>query len=502
MVVLALAALVLQETRPAPPRDPRVVTVSDALASFEGVVGPVQFVGRIDDTVDHGLVLELGTDRDSSKPLTTLGAASLDTGATIRELWEFSAKAGSWPEASARRRERWDARGEIDGDGVADVLVGEWRWGGEAGDRRGLVVALSVRTGAELHRSSGEAPLDGYGHSVAYLGDVNGDFKDDYALGAPQAKLEEVVFDQNAVSSTTTTESPDGGQVVLRLRNGTRIPLSEYLRRRLDARSEKPGYVSVRSGADGKELRRYVGERRGHGFGTRVVNVGDLDGDGIDDLGVAPSAESNTEIRIFSVAMDEELARLPNLGGPFGTCGDFDGDGKQDLFQSLLDTQQYKHMGAIEIVFGEEWARRLRLESPDRWSPFTAPRSTGDLDGDGRPDFAIGEANFEMLSPRQEREGLEPPDPKRRTLEEMLRIRSEPWVGDMGLESGCVWVYSGATHQVAFGIWAGPNTRAGFGLWVEPTADLDDDGLPDLLVTSQHHVYAFSGNPRRAASGK
>jgi hypothetical protein len=485
--VIAAAALALLA------QDPRVLTPQDALLRIEGVSGPVQVVGDLDGDGLGDLVVERGERAFRARPASVV-AVSLGSGEALRTLWTFDGDPWWWTCRAARSRERWDARGDADGDGVFDLLVGEWRAGDENVERSGMALVVSGATGEVLHRTVGARALDGYGFSVAWLGDVDGDGRDDYAVGAPQARLEEVVYSQSMPVAIITRYREGDPLISLELEDGSIELLADFLRRRLDERSERPGYVSVRSGADGRELARYAGERAGHAFGTRVVDLGDLDGDGRHELGAAPSLESRMEVRVLSVAKDAELARLPNMGGLFGSCGDLDGEGRVELFQITMDPERMKeHMG-FDLLSGDGWSARRRMPGADLWSPFTVVRALGDLDGDGAPELAIGEANYGIDSPQRQHDPDQAVDlPGAVTLDELVARKSDPSMGgSCGWESGCAWVMSGWPPKPVLGVYGLPDDREGVGLWVERAPDVDDDGRPDLLVTTHDRVLVFS----------
>ena len=70
-----------------------------------------------------------------------------------------------------------DTTGDIDGDGVTDVIVGS---------DIGCVRVLSGATGMELHRFLDTTPFSGYGSAVAGAGDVDGDGELDLLIVAPE----------------------------------------------------------------------------------------------------------------------------------------------------------------------------------------------------------------------------------------------------------------------------------------------------------------------------
>src|SRR5262245_11547108 len=88
----------------------------------------------------------------------------------------------------------------------------------------------------KLHESYGHAAKDGHGYAVAFAGDTDGDGHDDLLVGAPQ----------------NTWGPPATG----------------------------PGYVEVRSGADGWILHSLAGAIDGDAFGSSVAGIGDVDLDG------------------------------------------------------------------------------------------------------------------------------------------------------------------------------------------------------------------------------
>jgi len=105
----------------------------------------------------------------------------------------------------------------------------------------------------------GDALLDGLGAAVAVIPDLNGDGIDDLLAGAPQ-------------------------------------PFQFA-----------PGYVSVFSGADGLELYRIEGPPPtgavGDRFGSAIVVLGDLDGDGFADFAVGTPEDDDAGFEAGSVSI-------------------------------------------------------------------------------------------------------------------------------------------------------------------------------------------------------
>ena len=154
--------------------------------------------------------------------------------------------------------------GDVDGDGKADFIVGASRELTGAGS----VFVYSGATGALLYRKDSSDSLSYFGFSVAGAGDVNGDGKADFLVGAFQA-------------------DPGG--------------------------LENAGSVFLYSGADGSLLYRKDGAGFGDEFGISVAGAGDVNGDAKSDFIVGarladPNGVSNAgSAYLFSGATGELL---------------------------------------------------------------------------------------------------------------------------------------------------------------------------------------------------
>ncbi len=118
------------------------------------------------------------------------GPAGLAAGAVDLFRGGAALTAGRWTTLYGEAANDWFgqsvAMGDVDGDGLADVIVGapyNDRGGSAAGAvfiyRGGMSPPLAL-----LQVLIGEAPNDQFGWSAAYLGDINGDGYGDIAVGA------------------------------------------------------------------------------------------------------------------------------------------------------------------------------------------------------------------------------------------------------------------------------------------------------------------------------
>ncbi|MEC7521845.1 MAG: VCBS repeat-containing protein [Myxococcota bacterium] len=116
--------------------------------------------------------------------------------------------------------------------------------------------------------------------------------------------------------------------------------------------------------------------------------AGDFDGDGVLDLAVALSVEGEGAVHLLagapSRALPDRLEALPSLtphGASVRALGDLDGDGADELWIEACDGRAWIHPGAAPLV-------DARLDAP---SDLGAVFGLGDVDGDGRDDLAIAE---------------------------------------------------------------------------------------------------------------
>ena len=142
-----------------------------------------------------------------------------------------------------------------------------------------------------------------------------------------------------------------------------------------------PFEISDRFSYTGREL-------DGALFGHSVAGLGDLDGDGWDDFAVgAPMAWSERgrtgAVLVFSGRNFEVLYRLAGArnGSGYGdrlrALGDLDGDGHEELAVCRL------YLSGVEVVSGRSGERLFAFDGTDCLGPV------GDVDGDGLPELAF-----------------------------------------------------------------------------------------------------------------
>ncbi|MBZ0251774.1 MAG: integrin alpha, partial [Candidatus Methylomirabilis sp.] len=151
------------------------------------------------------------------------------------------------------------------------------------------------------------------------------------------------------------------------------------------------------------------------GFGETVIQVGDLDGDGVSDLLVgAPyhsydvfEFDATGQAYLFSGRTGERIATLPNplygeqccfphlFGASGAALGDIDGDGVPDFAVGVPDDPDFLWPGSVVIYSGANLTvlRELKGQaSSDRFGAALA--ALDDVDGDGFGDLAVGAPSY------------------------------------------------------------------------------------------------------------
>ena len=203
-----------------------------------------------------------------------------------------------------------DGPGDLDGDGVGDLLVGA-SVHDTAGVDAGAAFLYSGASGALLWTGLGPHFGAHYGSSVAGIDDVDFDGTPDFAVGATAAKDAGITKGAVYVYSGAT-------RALLFTSVGTEgsyfgISLASIGDVDLDGRGDllvgahlaeqmgfHAGFADVISGDGGARLSRLYGEET-YFFGMRVHLLGDLDGNGRPEIGVFGSfLQGKGRLRVFS----------------------------------------------------------------------------------------------------------------------------------------------------------------------------------------------------------
>lgn len=288
--------------------------------------------------------------------------------------------------------------GDVDGDGTPDLLVGAPE-SAIGGPETGSVELHSGASGALLRTYFGGSPGHRFGFAVAFLGDLDADGRDDYGAGGLDGNYVRIWSGATGHLIATIFGDASGDQFGSSLCgvgdvNADGVPDFAVGAPGSDLANSDAGLVRVFSGLDASVLYDVTGAGASSEFGYALARAGRVDGDAVEDFVVGSSTGSNfAEVRsgadgalIHAFVGD---ASIDWFGTAVAGVGDANGDGASDVLigasQGLLGRGYARlYSGATgELLFNFGGGAPLDLFG---WSVSPA----GDVDGDGRADFAIG----------------------------------------------------------------------------------------------------------------
>ncbi len=287
--------------------------------------------------------------------------------------------------------------GDLDGDGNNELVVGAVGVD-EGGADNGAIWVLflnnngTVRTQQRISENAGNFSDDlqssNFGIDIASMGDLDGDGIPDLAVGAQQDQ-----FPSNETGSVW---------ILFMNRDGT-----------VKAHQKISEGVGNFQGSLGQ----------GDQFGRSIANIGDLDGDGINDLAVGAmhdgvfdrgavwilllnndgTVKAHQKISDTQGGFSGALDTSDRLGRSVASFGDVNGDGVVDLAVGADgDDDRGTDAGAIWVMYlsvtGTVIGQSKITTSQGGFTGSVSQRnffgialgSLGDMDGDGRADLAVG----------------------------------------------------------------------------------------------------------------
>ena len=309
-----------------------------------------------------------------------------------------------WDGEAAGDQFGWIARniGDVDGDGVADVVTSA-PTSAAGGPGAGRIYVFSTKTGQRLWSTTGH-PHDAFGTGVEAAGDTNHDGVPDVIASAPDGDYAQVYSGKDGRVLLTLVAEHRGDHFGEHVSGVGDVNGDGYADVMVGAPRNgdggaMAGRAYVYSGKDGTKLLTLTGERAGDRFGSTVSGYADAAhrflvvgaaGGGPRKTGRVYVYRGLSSTPAFTIDSDETGNAL---GAMFvSVLGDVDGDGVPDIYGSdWSNGGGGERSGRVYVHSGRDGHRLFTFTGQTAGEGFgTSASIAGDVDGDGHADLIVG----------------------------------------------------------------------------------------------------------------
>ena len=307
------------------------------------------------------------------------GVVRLHSGATGALLWEVGPAAATLDFGTTLV-----AMGDVDGDGVDELLT-----------RHAMpsVVLLSGRTGDTLVAISGH-PFGALGSCFGGLSDVDGDGAADFVVG--DWFQQQALWLRSGASGAILHKWGGGlGRAAAGTLDLDGDGLDDVVATTFDIDQVLPSKVIAFSTGSKAPLFEVLEPQDAVFWGWALAADADLDGDGLPEIAVSDPLHGGDAGRVTVLRGSDQGVHFEVRGAPgmrLGTslqyAGDMDGDGVSELV--CASGAQAGATGALRVFSGAIGALVLEVTGPGAEGFANSAAGVGDLDGDGANDVAFG----------------------------------------------------------------------------------------------------------------
>lgn len=333
-----------------------------------------------------------------------------------------------------------------------------------------------VSAQGKLYELPGDMPSDYYGWTVSNVGDLTNDSRADILVGAPtQATPGYIdVISGSDGSNVTTIAIPGAGGIydieVVYAGDFNNDGCSDFAvgSWQIAHVVTSPGVVYVYSGQDYSILATLQGQTVGDEFGSAMVCLGDITGDGCSDLAVGASADDpngtlSGRVTVHAGPSGTTIFSMPgedayeSFGKAVSALDDVTGDGLSELIvgSHKKDTQNGDSSGQVVVLSGADMAVVHTLLGQSAGDIFGwSVAGSEDVSGDSVPDIIVG----------------------------------APAADYAGYRSGRLYAYSGVDASLVFSV-DGVSASEELGSTVASLGDTDGDFRAEVLASAPYYRH-------------